>query len=315
MRIVVTGGAGFIGSHIVDMLVELKHEVLVIDDLSSGRKAQVSASAKLFVGDVRTPEVVKSVVEFNPDVIIHAAAQMSVRRSMEDPRFDVAVNVGGIVNLLDGVCELKPYFLFISTGGAIYGEQEEFPAGESHPKRPNSVYGLSKYVSEQYLDLWHREFGLKYSVLRLGNVYGPRQNPHGEAGVVAIFCQNLIGNKEPTINGSGEQTRDFIYVGDVVNAVKCCITQRVEGTFNIGTGHETSVNTIYKELVTLLGRDKSASYGPAKLGEQMRSCISSELAKRSLGWRADMGLNQGLASTLEWFQKQEELGERGNVLL
>jgi UDP-glucose 4-epimerase len=302
-NVVVTGGAGFIGSHVVDLLLAAGHKVDVIDDLSSGSEKNLDPKAKLHKLDIRSDEARKLLSDLSPEIVIHTAAQMSVRNSMEDPAFDTSVNVYGIINLLQAFLGKKtPYFVFFSTGGAIYGEQNTFPATEDHKKEPNSVYGMSKYASELYLDLWRREFGLKYAALRLGNVYGPRQNPHGEAGVVAIFYKKLYKGETPLINGSGKQTRDFVYVGDVAGAVMAALNKKVEGVFNIGTGKETSVNDLYKVIIDTAGVNKNATYGPAKAGEQMRSCIAIDKALKSFGWKPEFDLEKGMKITAGYFK-------------
>ena len=300
----VTGGAGFIGSHIVDRLVAAGVKVVVLDDLSSGRKENLPAGVELVVCAVQGSEAAALVKKIKPTVVVHAAAQMSVRESMIRPLFDTEVNVLGMMNLLAAINaeKLSPHLVFLSTGGAIYGEHDKFPADEDHPCRPESVYGLAKRVGELYLELWERAFKLTSTVLRLGNVYGPRQNPHGEAGVVAIFCKKLLAGEIPVINGSGEQTRDFVYVGDVARAAHIAATKKVRGTFNIGTGVENSVNKIFRELARASGAKIDAEHVPAKAGEQMRSCIDPKRAAQGLGWKPETTLEHGLAETLNWFK-------------
>ena len=305
-RVLVTGGAGFIGSHIVDFLLAGGNEVLVLDNLSSGKREYVNAKARLEVDDIRNPSARALVAAFKPQVIVHAAAQISVRISMDDPRLDADINVVGMVNLLDAFrFQNLPHFVFISTGGAIYGEQEKFPADESHPARPNCIYGQSKRVAEIYLEFWNREFNMPFTALRLGNVYGPRQNPHGEAGVVAIFAERLLRGEQPIINGAGTQTRDFVYVGDVARAVAAVVQEKCTGTFNIGTGKETSVNLIYSTLCQACGQTPAAKHGPAKLGEQMRSCISARAAREAFAWEPQVTIEKGLAETVAWFRQQK----------
>lgn len=303
-RCLVTGGAGFIGSHIVESLLADGHSVVVLDDLSSGRKENVVKGAELQILDIRSLEARAFVECVKPDILVHTAAQISVRESMRDPMFDVQVNVAGLVNLLQA-CQshLKPYVVFLSTGGAMYGEQDVFPAPETHPVRPASIYGLSKRVGEMYLDFWRSEFGLAYAALRLSNVYGPRQNPHGEAGVVAIFCERMLAGKNPVIYGTGQQTRDFVYVGDVVHAVKSAIKERVQGVFNIGTGRETSVATLCEMTERALGVNLKPERAPAKIGEQMRSVIDASLAFNTFGWKALTTLETGIQHTAAWFKK------------
>jgi UDP-glucose 4-epimerase len=306
MRIAVTGGAGFIGSHVVDRLLGAGHEVLIIDDLSSGTRENLvdAARARLLVGDIRDSAILAELKNFAPDILVHLAAQISVRLSMEDPAKDVDINVKGLVALLQGFGTKLPYIVFISTGGAIYGEQEYFPADERHPLRPASVYGLSKYVSELYLDLWARQYGLKFAALRLGNVYGPRQNPHGEAGVVAIFNKLLLKGASVTINGDGKQTRDYIFVGDVVEAVFAACAKQPTGVFNIGRGEETSVNELYQQITHALKIDRKPNYGEAKTGEQLRSVISPRKAQTELQWQPKYTVSEGIARTCAWFQER-----------
>lgn len=301
-KILVTGGAGFIGSHIVDRFVAGGSRVLVVDNLTSGSARNLPAQAELLEMDIRSSEFAVLLEREKPEIVVHTAAQMSVRESMYNPRFDTDVNIAGLVNML---CEFrgdwKPFVVFLSTGGAIYGEQSVFPAAEDHAILPSSVYGLAKFVSERYLDLWSRQFGLEHCVLRLGNIYGPRQNPHGEAGVVAIFSRKMLSGEKCRINGSGEQTRDYLFVGDVADGVKTVVERRTLGTFNLGTGIETSVNELYSQMCAALGKKSEAEYGPALVGEQMRSCIDAGLALRTFGWKPRVALQDGLRQTVQWF--------------
>lgn len=310
-RVVVTGGAGFIGSHIVDRLAAQGSSVLVIDDLSSGNLDFVPDGVEFVKADFASEWGIRAVLDFEPDAIVHAAAQISVRESMQNPAKDVETNVLGLVRLLSELRKLEtpespglPYVLFISTGGALYGEQDEFPATESHKIDPLSVYGLSKYVGECYLRLWKLQFRLPYGVVRLSNVYGPRQNAHGEAGVIAIFCERLIAGEQPVINGSGEQTRDFVYVGDVADAVGAMCAHRTEGIFNIGTGVETSINRVFDVVNTATGSRVERMHGDAKPGEQMRSAIDSGKAGAAFGWKPRLDIEAGLQRTVEWYAKK-----------
>ncbi|NMC64203.1 MAG: NAD-dependent epimerase/dehydratase family protein [SAR324 cluster bacterium] len=299
----VTGGAGFIGSHVCEILLSQGYEVHVLDNLSSGRKENLTSQVLLHEFDIRSKEVEKVVRKIKPNLVVHLAAQISVRTSMEDPVLDVDINVRGLVNLLHCFdTEALPFFVFISTGGAIYGRQDYFPADEDHPIRPESVYGLSKRTAEQYLELWKRAYGLRFAVLRLANVYGPRQNSHGEAGVVAIFSERLLKGEVPIINGDGEQTRDFVYVKDVAEAVGKVVEQGAEGIFNIGTGQESSVNTVYRLIAAGVGSTIVPKHGPVKAGEQRRSSISSKFAGSVFGWKANTELEQGIKETVEWFK-------------
>lgn len=303
-KAVVTGGAGFIGSHIVDTLLASGHSVEIIDDLSTGVASNVPKGVVLHKADIRSADTRALLAKIQPDLLVHAAAQISVRVSMENPVFDTEVNVVGLVNLLHAFSGLKfPHFVLLSTGGAIYGEQDIFPAPETHPIHANSVYGTAKRVDEMYLDLWGRQYGLKWAALRLANVYGPRQNPHGEAGVVAIFSQRLLRNQQPVINGDGKQTRDFVYVGDVAAAVKAVTDKKITGIYNIGTGRETNVNELYEQIRSALGSKTQAEHAEAKAGEQMRSCIDATLAHKTFGWKPSMPIEQGIKATVEWFRQ------------
>lgn len=308
-KVLVTGGAGFIGSHIVDALLLDGHTIEVIDDLSSGDRTNLPDRIPLHTVDICSQEAREVVRSFLPDVLVHAAAQISVRASMEDPAKDAQINVAGFVSLLSELRTIPgAKCVFLSTGGAIYGEQEVFPATEDHPVNPESVYGLSKRVGEQYLAFWERVWGVKSTVLRLANVYGPRQNPHGEAGVVAIFCKGLLQNRPLVINGTGEQTRDFVYVGDVARAVAQSVGGTHSGIFNIGTGVETSVNTLVENLKRTSGTEGSISYGPAKDGEQQRSCINPQRARAVFGWAAQVNFQEGIALTMDWFKNKQAKG-------
>jgi UDP-glucose 4-epimerase len=303
-KVVITGGAGFIGSHVVDALLAVGHQVEVIDNLSSGSVDNIPKNVKLHKLDIRSAECRELLASLLPDIFVHTAAQMSVRLSMEDPVFDADVNVVGLVNCLSAFRGKKlPHVVFTSTGGAIYGEQDVHPAPESHPIRPNSVYGLDKKVGEMFLEFWGREYKMKSTALRLGNVYGPRQNPHGEAGVVAIFCQKLLRGQTPVINGTGKQTRDYVYVGDVARAVRLACEKGVSGTFNIGTGRETDVNSLFTHITAALNNTAAAEYGPAKEGEQMRSSIDASAALAAFGWKPEVRLEDGIKLTADWFAK------------
>ncbi len=308
MRILVTGGAGFIGSHTVDALVASgAGEVSVLDDLSAGKRSQVNAKAVLYQTDLRDAAAVASVVErTRPEVIFHLAAQMDVRRSVADPAFDAQVNLVGFLNLMESARKhgLKRV-IFSSTGGAIYGEQDEFPCNEDHPRRPVSPYGVAKEATEAYLFFYKAEYGIDYLALRFGNVYGPRQDPHGEAGVVAIFCGRILDGQPVTIFGDGTQTRDYVYVGDAVRAVSAAAKSSASGiALNIGTGIETNVNDLYSTLAGIADFPTRAEHAPARPGEQKRSVISPARAERELGWRPEKKLADGLEETFKYFKQQ-----------
>ena len=303
----ITGGAGFIGSHLADAFLARGFRVLALDDLSGGRRDNVPAGAELHVLDVRTPEAAALVRDAGVDVLVHAAAQMDVRRSVADPVFDASVNILGGLNLLEaarqgGVRQV----LFASTGGAIYGDQDVFPAPEEHPARPVSPYGVSKLAFERYLFFYHVAYGLNATCLRYANVYGERQSPHGEAGVVAIFLDRLLAGTAPTINGDGLQTRDYVHVSDVVQANLAALELSGFHIYNVGTGIETNVVELYGEIARALGADVKAAHGPAKPGEQRRSVVDASRIRRDLGLPVPLSLATGLQRTAEWFRERAE---------
>ena len=298
----VTGGAGFIGSHVAEALVARGHRVLIVDDLSSGRKENVPAGAQFHHLDIRSSEAADLVRDAGVEVLVHHAAQMDVRRSVADPVFDAQVNVEGTLRLLEAGRQGSLHqVVFASTGGAMYGEQDVFPADEDHPTRPLSPYGVAKLAVERYLYFYHAEYGLDATCLRYANVYGPRQNPHGEAGVVAIFLDRLLAGRDCTINGDGLQTRDYVNVADVVAANLAVLGRPDFSVFNVGTGVETDVVTLYRHLAAAAGIDRPASHGPAKSGEQRRSAITSDRLARELGIRPAVPLAEGLRQTAAWF--------------
>ena len=305
MKILVTGGAGFIGSHVSDLFLAQGHEVLVVDNLSSGSRDNLDPRVKFHQLDVRSPEAAQLILDEKPQAITHLAAQMDVRRSVADPRFDADVNIGGMLNLLEAAVKAGvERVLFSSTGGAIYGEQDVFPATESHPQRPCSPYGVSKAAGELYLSYYWQQYGLSYTALRYANVYGPRQNPHGEAGVVAIFCSRLLAGQECQIYGEGKQTRDFVFVADVARANLLALQSDYVGAVNVGTAIETDVNALYAGLVKVAGVDRPAVHAPAKPGEQLRSCIDPSLAGRLFGWKPEVALAEGLERTFRFFEER-----------
>jgi UDP-glucose 4-epimerase len=305
MRILITGGAGFIASHVADACVEAGHEVMVLDNLSSGKKEQVPAGARFVLGDVTSDTATEAVRTFRPEVINHHAAQINVRASVSDPEFDAQVNILGTVRLLTAArLHGVRKFLFASSGGAGYGEQERFPAEETHPIRPVSPYGAAKMSAELYLHYYRAQYGLEYTALRYSNVYGPRQDPHGEAGVVAIFAERLLRRQTAIVNGDGEQTRDFVYVGDVVRANMAALDRGDGISVNIGTGVETNINTVFRILRDLAGSRQEEIHGPAMPGEQRRSCLENRMASYELGWYPETSLEEGLARTLDFFREK-----------
>lgn len=303
--ICVTGGAGFIGSHVAEALVRDGHQVLILDDLSGGRKENVPDGAELVVADIRSDDAARMIVDRGVEILIHHAAQMDVRRSVADPRFDADVNIGGFLNLLEAARKGSvKQVVFASTGGAIYGEQDVFPADEEHAVRPLSPYGVSKLASERYLFFYNQQYGLDAACLRYANIYGPRQSPHGEAGVVAIFAHKLLADVQPTINGDGKQTRDYVFVGDVVRANLAVLGLPGFRTYNVGTAVETDVNELFEHLRSAIGSGPPADHGPAKAGEQLRSCITSGLIEEELGLRFGTSFAQGIQITADWFKEQ-----------
>jgi UDP-glucose 4-epimerase len=305
MRALVTGGAGFIGSHVARAYVEAGHEVVVMDDLSSGHRENVPAGARFVQADIRTPAAAAAVSEFRPELINHHAAQMNVRVSVDDPRFDADVNVLGLINLVEaGRKSGLERVVFASSGGTVYGEPESLPCTERHPTKPVCPYGVSKLTGEHYLYYYRQIHGVEYVALRYANVYGPLQDPHGEAGVIAIFSTNLLAGRNVTIFGDGLQTRDYVFVADVVRANLAAATGAHQGAVNIGTGRETNVVDLCRRIQASVGGSGTAVHGPAKDGEVRRSVLDVSLAEQSLGWSPRVSLDEGLATTVDFFRSR-----------
>lgn len=303
MKVLVTGGAGFIGSHVVDRLVEESHQVVVVDNLATGKRKNINRAASLYKTDITSRRLERVFRNERPNIVLHLAAQIDVRRSVADPVFDAQVNVLGTMNVLQQAVRYGcRKVVFSSSGGAIYGEQETFPAAETHVTNPLSPYGISKLCGEHYLSYFQRTSGIPVVCLRYANVYGPRQDPEGEAGVVAIFIQKMLNGEQPIINGNGRQSRDFVFVDDVAEANLAAMGQDALGVYNVGTGIETSVNELFRVLVGLTGSDAKEVHGPAKLGEQIRSVIDPSRIKQELGWEVKVDLAEGLKQTVEFFQ-------------
>ena len=302
MKILVTGGAGFIGSWVADILIGEGHQVLILDNLSTGFEHNVPRKADFIQGDIRDRKLLEKVfADFKPEVINHHAAQMDVRVSVDDPVYDAQVNIIGTINLLElSVKNGVKKFIFASTGGAIYGEPEKLPADENTPPMPISPYGTSKYAVEKYLGCYKAVYGLEYVALRYANVYGPRQNPHGEAGVVAIFCNKIMSGKPCQIFGDGNQTRDYVYVKDVARANIFALNASV-GSYNIGTEKETSVNDLVEALKKATGGEFLVEYAPARLGEVQRIYLDISMVRQVLGWSPSINLEDGIAQTWKWF--------------
>ena len=305
MKILITGGAGFIGSSIADAYLAAGHDVAVVDNLYSGKRENVPAKARFIEMDITSPKIAEVLEEERPDVVSHHAAQMDVRLSVASPAFDAEVNIVGTIRLLEAAVQAKvKRVIFASSGGAAYGEQERFPAEEGDRTNPVSPYGVSKRSGEHYLFYYHAVHGLPYLAFRYANVYGPRQDPHGEAGVVAIFCEKLLRGEAPRINGDGKQTRDYVFIEDLVRANVAALSSAYVGPMNIGTGQETDVVTLATKLVALSGKKLEPAHGPAKAGEQRRSVVAPGLAERELGWKPRVAIDDGLARTYEWFRER-----------
>jgi UDP-glucose 4-epimerase len=316
-KILVTGGAGFIASHLVDVLIEKGHRVVVIDNLSTGKKENINKKAKFYKIDICSPKIEEIFKKEKPQICFHLAAQINVRKSVENPLFDAKVNILGSLNIIQNFIQLPtsifqlraskfqpPTFIFASTGGAIYGETNKVPTPEDCPANPISPYGISKLTIENYLKFYKKNFGLKFISLRFSNVYGPRQDPRGEAGVVAIFIEKILKGEKPTIFGDGNQTRDFIFVEDIVSA--CLKAMEYKGKkeiFNIGTGIENSINELYEILSKLLKTKIKPKYAPEKPGDLKRSCLDISLAKRELKWEPNFDLEKGLKKTINFFSQ------------
>ncbi|MFZ0217736.1 MAG: NAD-dependent epimerase/dehydratase family protein, partial [Candidatus Dormiibacterota bacterium] len=291
-------------SHLVDALVARGDDVLVIDDLSTGERANVNAGATFQELDIRTPEVTGAITGWRPDAICHLAAQMSVSKSVREPLFDASVNLVGALNVLEAARIAGARLLFSSTGGALYGDADVLPTPETEAAWPVSPYGVAKLSFEHYLHCYRVAHGLSYAALRYANVYGPRQNPHGEAGVVAIFCLRLLHGEEAVINGDGTFTRDYIYVDDIVDANLAALDSAEIGHFNVGTGRQVTINEVFHLLTERLGVDAPEVHGPQRPGDQRTSALDSTLIAETLGWRPAVTLEEGLRRTADWFRER-----------
>jgi UDP-glucose 4-epimerase len=304
-KILVTGGAGFIGSHLVDALSAKGHRLVVVDNLSTGFQRNINPKAKFYKTDLTYFESVNRIMKKEkPEIVFHLAAQMNVRKSVENPLFDAENNILASINLIRTSHENKiKKFIFASTGGAIYGDTKNRPTPETEKEWPLSPYGIAKLSVDKFLFYYHRIHGLKFVSLRYANVYGPRQNPHGEAGVVAIFLKKMLKNQTPTINGDGKQTRDYVFVEDIVKANRLALENfEKSGIYNVGTGKETSVNKLFREINKYFQGKFRKSHGPAKIGEQKTSCLSFTKIKKDFGWTPQTDFQTGIQKTFEWFR-------------
>jgi UDP-glucose 4-epimerase len=304
VKILVTGGAGFIGSNVVDAFVEAGHDVVVVDNLSSGNRTNLNPRARLYEVDIRSPQLLEVLEQERPEIVDHHAAHIDVRHSVADPLHDASINIAGSANLLEacrktGVRKV----VYASTGGAEYGEPEYLPCDENHPIRPLSPYGASKHTVEHYLFMYRANFGLSYTVLRYPNIYGPRQDPYGEAGVIAIFTEKMLKGEETIIFGSGEQERDFLYVGDVVSANLMALESGDGREYNLGWGIAITVNDIWRRLKEITGYQRDIVYAPAKTGETFRIYLDTARIRAELGWSPTVPLAEGLARTVDYFRR------------
>ena len=305
MKILVTGGAGFIASQIADAYINKGYQVHILDNLSTGFEKNINPKAHFIKSDISSPAILDIFKKEKFDVVNHHAAQIDVRKSVNDPIFDANTNILGTINLLQACIKTNvKKFMFASTGGAVYGEQEYFPADEKHPTNPVSPYGITKLAIEKYLFFYKNEYGLNHTILRYANVYGPRQNPFGEAGVVAIFTSKLLKNENPIINGDGKQTRDYVFVEDVVKANVVTLNSLSSNIYNIGTVIETSVNQLFEKLNDIAGSKAVEKHGPSPKGEQARSVITSDKLFNEFHWKPSLKIDEGLRKTFESFKSK-----------
>lgn len=305
MKILVTGGAGFIGSHVVNKYREEGHTVIVVDSLVTGQEKNIHPKATFYNCDITSPKLLEIFQKEKPDVVNHHAAQMNVRLSIEEPMYDAQTNVIGLINVLSCAVETKvKRFIFISSGGAMYGDAPILPTPEETHPTPLSPYGLAKYIGEQYVQLYHRLYGIPYVILRYANVYGPRQNPQGEAGVIAIFIDNMLSGKNATIFGDGKQTRDYVYVADVVTANSKALISGDNCILNLGTGKEIAVVELHSIIQEILLVSEKPEFAEKRHGEVFRSALNCTAAKNILGWKATVDLREGVQKTVQWFKEQ-----------
>lgn len=305
MKILVTGGAGFIGSQVVDRYIEEGHTVVVVDSLVTGHEKNINQKATFYKCDITSPELKEIFEKEKPDIVNHHAAQMNVRKSIEEPMYDAKINVLGLINVLSCAAEAKvKKFIFISSGGAMYGNAPVLPTPEETHPTPLSPYGLAKHMGEQYVQLFHRLYGMPYVILRYANVYGPRQNPQGEAGVIAIFIDNMLKGEKATIYGNGEQTRDYVYVGDIVAANSKAINAGDNKILNLGTGKEMSVVELHTIIKEVLSVNDTPQFTEKRHGEVFRGALHCGAAEEILDWKPTVDVKQGIQKTVQWFKEQ-----------
>jgi UDP-glucose 4-epimerase len=303
MKVLVTGGAGFIGSHLVDALIRQGYQVVVVDNLSTGRPENINPAATFYRVDICSPELERIFEKERPELVNHQAAQTVIQKSMEDPAFDAKQNILGSLNLILQCLRFRvKKIVYASSGGAVYGEPEYRPVDELHPENPVSYYGVSKHTVEHYLHVFCLEYALPYAVLRYSNIYGPRQNPKGEAGVVAIFTRQMLQGERPTIFGKGDKTRDYVYVADVVMANLLAMERNGNAVYNIGTGVETSDQEMFNLLAELAGYQSNPHYAPVRKGEIYRICLDWSKAQKELGWQPRFQLREGLTETVHYYR-------------
>lgn len=305
MKVLVTGGAGFIGSHVVDALIKRGYEVVVIDNLSTGFRENINPRARLYELDILDDKISEIISKEKPDIVNHHAAQISVANSVANPAYDATQNIVSSLKLLSKCIEYKiNKFVFASSGGAIYGNPLYLPVDELHIKSPTSPYGIAKYAAENYISFFAREYGMKTAILRYSNVFGPRQNPEGEAGVIAIFTYKMLKNVHPVIFGKGDKTRDYIFVSDIVEANILAMENNINGIYNIGTGKETSDQEVFDTLARALNYQAKPVYGEVRKGEVYRICLNCEKAKRELGWQSGVNFKDGIDLTVDYLKKK-----------
>lgn len=310
MKVLVTGGAGFIGSNIVDAYLDKGYDVVIIDDLSTGKRENINPRATFYELDIQDEAIEEVFSKERIDIVNHHAAQIDVRSSIKDPIFDARINVIGLLNILERCVKYKiKKFIFASSGGVIYGEPETLPAKESHPLIPLSPYGITKLIAEHYLHYYYTIHQLDYTIFRYGNIYGPHQDPHGEAGVIAIFINALLNGRKPVIFGVGEQLRDYVYIEDIVRANLISTKIKGRGIFNLGTGIGTSVNALLNRIQKIMGTDLKPIYRPKRAGEIYKNYLDSTRAREFLGWQAKVDLDEGLKRTIDFFVKNNDQRE------